>query len=87
MPEPTTAEILAINPELVAAPKKQTSLGWILFWLVGFTPVGCFFVWTKTTWSTPVKLVVIVVSLGLFLGLLLESELLSTQLLGSFGSF
>lgn len=86
MNEVTPEQILSINPELPAQLKPVTSLGLIIFWLVGFTPVGCFFVWTRSGWPAWVKLLVIIISMGLFLGLLLESELISNQLLGGLGA-
>lgn len=89
MTEPTPAEILSIKPDptppLVSTESKQTSIGWIVFWLVGFTPIGCYMVWQKTSWPVRVKLIVITISLTIFVGLLIESELVTTQIAGSLG--
>ncbi len=78
MSDPTPAEILSIEPD---QPKPQgMSVGWVIFWLIGLTPLGWYFVWKKTTWSTRTKLIVTVVTVLLFIGLLIESELITTQL-------
>lgn len=80
MTDPTPAQILSINPEAKPTEDRKTSIGWTVFWLVAFTPLGWYFVWQKTAWRPWVKLAVILLTAALFLGLLIESELIANQI-------
>jgi hypothetical protein len=84
--EPTPEQILQINtlPKDSAAPQPKTSsVGWVIFWLILFTPWGWYLVWKRTNWSVGVKLAVILVTATIFIGLLIETQLISSQIAGS----
>ena len=83
MPDPTPSEILNLNSNSFPQEVKKTSLGWIIFWLVVFTPIGLYYVWRKTGWPVWVKVVVRILTSAIFVGLLIESELIATQITGN----
>lgn len=81
MVEPTPQRILSINSESSETDKSQT--GWTIFWLVVFTPLGWYFVWRKATWPTWVKVSVIISTVVVLSALLLEAELIASQIAAS----
>jgi hypothetical protein len=66
--------------------EKKSSNGWAIFWLIALTPVGWYFVVRKTTWPSWVKVVVVIVTLLLFIGLAIETELIANQIVGTIGN-
>jgi hypothetical protein len=83
---PTPDQILQITPlpkESNSLEPKSSSAGWAIFWLILFTPWGWYLVWKRTTWSVGVKLAVILVTAVIFIGLLIETQLISSQIAGS----
>jgi hypothetical protein len=83
MPDPTPSEIPNITPNSSPQEIKKLSVGWTIFWLISFTPVGWYYVWKKTDWSVRTKAVVIILTGLIFVGLLIESELIVTQIVGN----
>lgn len=35
--------------------KKKISIGWVIFWLIVFFPVGLYLMWVRTTWNKKIK--------------------------------
>lgn len=84
MSEVTPEQLLAapsIPPEQPVT-ASHISSGWAIFWLVAFTPFGWYLVWKKTTWTRSVKIIVILITALLVLGLIVETELISSQIAG-----
>ncbi len=84
MSEVTPEQILAAPSILPDQPvtSSRGSSGWAIFWLVAFTPFGWYLVWKKTTWPGSIKIFVILITALLVLGLLVETELISSQIAG-----
>lgn len=78
-------EILAHPTGVSVNPPQKSSIGWTIFWLIAFTPVGWYFVVKKTTWPVWVKLLVIFLTLAAFVGLAIETELIAFQVTSALG--
>ena len=81
--DPTPQQILQIDPLVPTSPdshQKKTSVGWIIIWLLGFTPWGCYLIFRRTSWPLTVKMIVSTVSMIVFIILCVESELIGTQI-------
>jgi len=83
--EQPSYEKLLEEHQAAEAKKVGTSVGWMIFWLVAFTPVGWYYVVRKTSWPNWVKLTVIAVTAFIFIALLWETQSIANQVAGSAG--
>jgi hypothetical protein len=67
------------------ANQKKSSVGWTIFWLIAFTPIGWYFVVKKTTWPVWVKVLVVTATSAILIGLAAETEFIVFQVSSALG--